>query len=280
VIMLPRPAWLSSVTFLLCSAILGAAGCTGDNSGGTSTTSEAGLGSTATTGSSSGSGSGATVRSSSGATSASSGGATSGTSSAASGNSSSAASGSSSGATSGSGGSGATGSGSSSGAAVSDAASAFTLTSNGFLTVDGGGIVFPASASGPQNQSPPFSWSGAPSPTRSFALTFVDLDIDATKWVIWDIPSTASNLPSNVDQTTLPANVPGATQLGSLGHVGYAGPGVPSYHRYEFLVWALAVTTLPGTAGQSTDQLRKMVLPAHVIAQTGPYVAEGKQGGP
>jgi phosphatidylethanolamine-binding protein (PEBP) family uncharacterized protein len=65
-----------------------------------------------------------------------------------------------------------------------------------------------------------------------------------------------------------------------LGHVGYAGPGVPTYHRYEFLLWALDVATLPGTAGQSTDQLRTMVLPAHAIAQTGPYVAEGKEGGP
>jgi Raf kinase inhibitor-like YbhB/YbcL family protein len=279
VIVLPRPSWLSSVTFPLCSAILGAAGCTGDNSGGTPTTSEAGLGSTATTGSSSGSGSGATSRSSSGATSASSGGATSGSRVATSG-SSSAASGSGSGSSSGSGGSAATSSGSGSGATVSDAASAFTLTSNGFLTLDGGGVVFPASASGPQNQSPPFSWSGAPTTTRSFALTFVDLDIDATKWVVWDIPSTASNLPANVDQTMQPANVPGAAQLGSLGHVGYAGPGVPTYHRYEFLLWALDVATLPGTAGQSTDQLRKMVLPAHAIAQTAPYVAEGKQGGP
>ena len=163
---------------------------------------------------------------------------------------------------------------------VSDAASVFTLTSSGFLTLDGGGVVFPASASSPQNQSPPFSWSGAPAQTLSFALTFVDLDIDATKWVIWDIPSTASNLPPNVDQTTHPASVPGATQLGSLGHVGYAGPGVPTYHRYEFQLWALDVATLPGTVGQSTDQLRKMVLPPHAIAQTAPYVAEGKQGGP
>jgi Raf kinase inhibitor-like YbhB/YbcL family protein len=163
---------------------------------------------------------------------------------------------------------------------VSDAASVFTLTSSGFLTLDGGGVVFPASASSPQNQSPPFSWSGAPAQTLSFALTFVDLDIDATKWVIWDIPSTASNLPPNVDETTHPANVPGATQLGSLGHVGYAGPGVPTYHRYEFVLWALDVAALPDTAGASTAQLRTMVLPPHAIAQTTPYIAEGKLGGP
>src|SRR5204863_9198329 len=108
----------------------------------------------------------------------------------------------------------------------------------------------------PIDESPPFAWTGAPEATKSFALTFVDTDNGATKWVIWDIPSTVAALPENVSKVKNPPEVPGATQLGSLGHIGYAGPGVggPPMHTYEFAIWALDVEALPGTEGQTTAQ--------------------------
>ena len=166
-------------------------------------------------------------------------------------------------------------------AGVPDGAGPLVLTSTGFLMVDGE-LVFPAKACSPIDESPPFSWTGAPAETMSFALTFVDTDNGATKWVVWDIPKTVTMLPENVSKVQHPPEVPGATQLGSLGHVGYAGPGVPGppMHTYEFVIWALDVEALPGTAGLITAQIRATVFPMHQVAISEPLVAKGQLGGP
>jgi len=107
-------------------------------------------------------------------------------------------------------------------------------------------------------------------------------DNGATKWVVWDIPKTVTMLPENVSKVHHPPEVPGATQLGSLGHVGYAGPGVPGppMHTYEFVIWALDVEALPGTAGLTTAQIRASILPMHQVAISEPLVAKGQLGGP
>ena len=59
--------------------------------------------------------------------------------------------------------------------------------------------------------SPPLSWSGAPSGTRSFVLVCLDPDADNfVHWVMYDIPTSVSSLPEGVPpQATLPN---GATQ--------------------------------------------------------------------
>jgi Raf kinase inhibitor-like YbhB/YbcL family protein len=156
---------------------------------------------------------------------------------------------------------------------------AMILTSTVFIDA-GMSLEFPASACDPQNQSPPLSWSGAPAATRSFAITFVDDDVVATKWAIWDVPPTATSIPGNISQTSMPPEVPGASQLGSLGHTGYYGPGVPPPpHTYEFVLWALDVATLPGTSGLTPAQIRQNVLPQHQLATSAPLVAIGQQGG-
>jgi Raf kinase inhibitor-like YbhB/YbcL family protein len=158
---------------------------------------------------------------------------------------------------------------------------ALTLASSGFL-MQGKDLVFPASACAPQDQSPPFSWQWPPRGTKSFALTFVDEDNGATKWVVWNIPLSVMALPADLSKDTHPAEVPGASQLGSLGHSGYAGPGVPGppMHTYSFVLWALDVAELPGTDGLSTKELRVDVLPVHAIAMSAELVAKGQAGGP
>jgi len=132
------------------------------------------------------------------------------------------------------------------------------------------------------DESPPFSWSGAPAGTRSFAITFVDVDNGATKWVVWDLPPSLAALPANLSKTSHPSELPAASQLGSLNHTGYAGPGVPGppMHTYDFVLWALDVDTLPGTSGLSTAQIRQNVLPAHRIGASAAFVAKGQRGGP
>ena len=163
-----------------------------------------------------------------------------------------------------------------------DAGSAtLELTSTGFI-MKGTDLIFPASASYPMDQSPPFSWTGAPGGTKSFALTFVDESNGATKWVLWDVPPAVTKLPGNISQGVNPVEVPGSSQRGSLGRTGYSGPGVPGppLHTYEFVLWALDVAQLPGTSGLSTVDLRTKLLPMHAITVSAPLVAKGQEGGP
>jgi Raf kinase inhibitor-like YbhB/YbcL family protein len=162
-----------------------------------------------------------------------------------------------------------------------DTATELRLTSSGFLMKDGE-LIFPASASYPMDQSPPFAWSGAPPATRSFALTFVDKSNAATKWVVWDIPRDTVMLPGNLSKTVHPGELPASSQRGSLGRTGYSGPGVPGppLHVYEFVLWALDVEQLPGTAGLTTADLRTRLLPMHAVAMSAALVAKGQEGGP
>jgi Raf kinase inhibitor-like YbhB/YbcL family protein len=158
---------------------------------------------------------------------------------------------------------------------------ALMLASTGFL-VRNGELIFPASASYPMDQSPPFSWSGVPASAKSLALTFVDDSNGATKWVLWDIPTERTMLPANLSKTVHPVEVPGSSQRGSLGRTGYSGPGVPGppLHRYTFVLWALDVEKLPGTDGVDTVALRTKLLPMHATAMSAPLVAKGQEGGP
>jgi Raf kinase inhibitor-like YbhB/YbcL family protein len=168
-------------------------------------------------------------------------------------------------------------------AAAADAAApeALALTSTGFLTIDGD-LVFPASACAPVDESPPFEWTGVPPAAQSLALTFVDEDNGATKWVVWNIPPSVSMLPANLSKLPHPTEIPDASQLGSLGHTGYAGPGVPGppMHTYSFVLWAVDVAELPGTDGLTTAEIRETILPQHAIATSDPLVAKGQRGGP
>jgi Raf kinase inhibitor-like YbhB/YbcL family protein len=164
---------------------------------------------------------------------------------------------------------------------ATDAGAELRLTSDGFL-IRNGELIFPASASFPLDQSPPFSWSGAPAATRSFALTFVDRSNGATKWVLWDIPAGTTTIPANLSKSVHPSELPASSQRGSLGRTGYSGPGVPGppLHVYEFVLWALDVDQLPGTAGLSTVELRTRLLPAHSVISSAALVAKGQEGGP
>jgi phosphatidylethanolamine-binding protein (PEBP) family uncharacterized protein len=66
-----------------------------------------------------------------------------------------------------------------------------------------------------------------------------------------------------------PAEVPGASQLGTLSNKGYAGPCCAE-RIYEFVLWALDVEKLPDAAGRTTAELLETVLPAHDVAATKP----------
>lgn len=130
-------------------------------------------------------------------------------------------------------------------------------------------VQFPDSSLPPTNESPGFEWSGVPAGTKSLALTFTDTSGPAYKWIVWDIPPTTLGLPRAMSDAAMPSEVPGASQLGSLGNQGYAGPCCAA-NVYEFVLWALDVEKLPGAAGMSTAQIHNSILPMHEIAKTAP----------
>lgn len=151
------------------------------------------------------------------------------------------------------------------------AADGFSLAPVGVPMLNAQEFAFPASALPPTNQSPEFNWSGVPTGAKSLALVFRDLSAGAVKWVLWDIPPTLMQVPTGVGNQANPPEVPGSSQLGSLGNQGYAGPCCTN-NQYEFVLWALDVDKLPGTARLSTAQIRDTLLTAHDLASTKPVL--------
>jgi Raf kinase inhibitor-like YbhB/YbcL family protein len=102
--------------------------------------------------------------------------------------------------------------------------------------------------------SPQLTWHGAPSRTKSFAITVFDADAPTGSgwwhWTAWDIPAGTTSLPTGA---VLPA--PGVSGVNDGGTSGYSGPCPPTgdiKHHYAFTVVALDVPTLelgPDTHG-------------------------------
>jgi Raf kinase inhibitor-like YbhB/YbcL family protein len=94
---------------------------------------------------------------------------------------------------------------------------------------------------GGQNISPQLSWSGAPSGTKSFALTMIDTDVKPSQWSHWivvNLPPGATSLARGA--TSLPR---GARALASnFGDLFYDGPCPPNgtgVHHYQITIWAM-----------------------------------------
>jgi Raf kinase inhibitor-like YbhB/YbcL family protein len=167
--------------------------------------------------------------------------------------------------------------------AVAAPKSHFTLTSTEAQLTVSVPEVYTAKAFGCSggNSSPPLEWHGAPAGTKSFVVTLFDRDERSTPsgwwhWVVYDLPSTADNLPMGAGAAGGAALPAGALQgRTDLGEDAYHGPcpakGDPP-HRYVFTVYALNVAKLPvpadssGAMVTSTVQdhlLGKAVLVAH-----------------
>jgi Raf kinase inhibitor-like YbhB/YbcL family protein len=111
------------------------------------------------------------------------------------------------------------------------------------------------------NVPPPLRWSGGPDGTRSSALTVEDPDARCgtfTHWVLYDIPSQATQWPSEWS---------GKTLSNSFGRSAYGGPCPPpgdGPHRYVFSIHAVDVRYLELTRNRLDDL--QAALATHTIA--------------
>lgn len=108
------------------------------------------------------------------------------------------------------------------------------------------------------NRPPPFSWSGAPAKTRSYALVCRDPDAPGRTWYHWaafDIPVAVQGLDGSAP--------PGATMRQAINDFrkrGYGGPCPPpghGRHRYQFTLYALDVEHLDVPAGAECREVER-----------------------
>ncbi len=104
---------------------------------------------------------------------------------------------------------------------------------------------------GGANISPELAWSGAPAATKSFALTFIDLDVKPSEWSHWIVVGLSPHTTRLVRGAPLPAGAKGV--VSDFGDARYDGPCPPigsGVHNYRITIWALpsADVVLPNGA--------------------------------
>jgi len=130
---------------------------------------------------------------------------------------------------------------------------------------DGGKIpiqyVMPGA--GGKNISIPLSWKNAPSGTKSFALSIVDIHPVARNWVHWlviNIPPQVTTIEEGASKKKMPS---GSIELkNSWGDIGYGGPEPPkgtSDHSYVITLYALNVEKLDLSLSTSLSDFKKAI---------------------
>jgi len=119
-----------------------------------------------------------------------------------------------------------------------------------------------------ENISPQLSWTGSPENTKSFALISDDPDAPAGDWVHWviyNIPSSVSELAENILKDKALDN--GTKQgLNDFRKIGYDGPCPPGgTHRYYFKLYALDILR-DNDAGLTKKELLK-AMEGHILSE-------------
>jgi Raf kinase inhibitor-like YbhB/YbcL family protein len=143
---------------------------------------------------------------------------------------------------------------------------AFELQSSAFSP--GGEIPAKYTCDG-ADVSPTLRWTDPPAGTKGFALITDDPDAPGGTWVHWvlyDIPSTARELPEAVPARETIAGIgrPGANDFKRVGYGGPCPPGGPA-HRYIFRLYALDVQSILPSGQGKADLLKAME--GHVLGQ-------------
>jgi Raf kinase inhibitor-like YbhB/YbcL family protein len=114
---------------------------------------------------------------------------------------------------------------------------------------------------GGENISPALFWSGAPSATKSFVLTMIDVDVKPDEWSHWvvvGLPANVKSLPRGV--TSLPGDAKAV--MSNFGDAAYAGPCPPKgtgMHHYEFTIWALPTLTISLADDEKASTLNELL---------------------
>jgi Raf kinase inhibitor-like YbhB/YbcL family protein len=103
--------------------------------------------------------------------------------------------------------------------------------------------------------------------SKSFAMTLVDKSNNLTHWVMFDIPSATTSLPSPVAKVANPPVPAGSKQVKSFDNAtyGYRGPCPPNTHTYTFSIIALDVAALPNVTTASTRAEATTEIAQHVL---------------
>ena len=119
-----------------------------------------------------------------------------------------------------------------------------------------------------EDVSPPLTWTGVPTGTRSLALICDDPDAPVgtwDHWVLYNIPGDAAGLPEGIPSDPI-LDTGGVQGKNSWGRTGYGGPCPPSgTHRYFFKLFAMD-TLLDLKSGATTSQLLE-AMQGHILAQ-------------
>ena len=134
------------------------------------------------------------------------------------------------------------------------------------------------------NKSPQLTWENAPSVTKSFAITMIDLNafgpnIPFDHWLVINIPTSSNSLvkdAGNASGANLPAgaiHTPNGAYPNFVTNPdfvkAYAGvcPNVGNTNQYEITVYALNVSTLNVTANATSTDV-KAAIKAATISST------------
>lgn len=122
-----------------------------------------------------------------------------------------------------------------------------------------------------ENASPELHWENAPAGTKSFAITLYDKDAPTGSgwwhWLIFDIPETVQQLPTDAGDLTAKLAPETAIQSKTdFGTSGYGGPCPPvgKPHQYVVTVYALDTEKL-GLNSEASSALVGFILEQHVI---------------
>lgn len=98
--------------------------------------------------------------------------------------------------------------------------------------------------------NPELDWTGAPTGTKSYAMTFIDTKLGESSamgqhWAIWDIPPTVTQFPKGT--TALTGTLAGAKQTNK-----YLAPCPSGNDTYAFTLYALSEASLTVTGAEGT----------------------------
>src|SRR6266849_8598682 len=136
--------------------------------------------------------------------------------------------------------------------------------------------VFKGSGCTGSNVSPALSWSGAPSGTKSFAVTMYDPDAPTGSgcWhcVVFNIPPGTTSLPKgagDVKKRLMPkGTIQSRTDFGADGYGGPCPPPGDKPHRYQITVFAVDVDKLPNAKNDAVSAaLSGLDLQSHTLAK-------------